>query len=68
MYERNPYDRRRAQGRHRFPLTDSNGQVIAGERRAAADRRLAGIASEWDAMPPETGWAAAPLPHARTRR
>lgn len=46
MYERRPHDRRTGKTRTRFPLMDSNGDVITEDRRMLADRRLAGIRRE----------------------
>jgi len=47
MFQRTPYDRRRCKAKTRFPVQDSNGELVLKERRVLADRRPAGIEAEW---------------------
>jgi len=51
MQNRSLKDRRNDQMKSRFPLRDSDGTLIAHERRVCPDRRLAaGLEMEWREM------------------
>jgi hypothetical protein len=48
MFQRTPYDRRRCKAKTRFPIQDSNGELVREDRRVLPDRRPEGIQAEWD--------------------
>jgi hypothetical protein len=57
MMRRRQGDRRRNEGRQRFPCLDSSGAVVEQDRRRQAERRLSSIEAEWEAMACESGHA-----------
>lgn len=55
MRIRSRQDRRHCDRKATFPLRDCLGNVIPGERRRQADRRLGSIETEWLEMKRESG-------------
>jgi len=55
MAKRNRQDRRCREGRTKFPLRDSGGELVRADRRARPDRRLSSIEVEWLDMAHESG-------------
>ena len=55
MAKRNRQDRRCREGRTKFPLRDTSGELVSGDRRTQPDRRLSGIEVEWLDMAHESG-------------
>ena len=61
MAKRSQKDRRCRAGRTKYPLRDSGGEWVCGDRRSQPERRLSRIELEWLAMAYESGREPAPV-------
>ena len=60
MQQRSTHDRRSRLTGIRYPLRDSDGELVCEDRRKLTDRRLAAIELEWLEMARESdsaGWS-----------